>query len=86
MPIKLSMKANEMRKSGKEVDSCPDSGATVTIINKDFAKEHKLKWKKSKVTLTSATGAKMKVSGELVLFAKERLCQKAESRCEPRSG
>ena len=84
MPIKLSMKANEMRKSGKEVDSCPDSGATVTIINKDFAKEHKLKWKKSKVTLTS--GAKMKVSGELVLFAKERPCQKAESRCEPRSG
>ena len=52
----------------------------MTIINKEVAKEHKLKWKKSKVTLTSATGAEMKVSGEMVLFAKVKNGQRRKKQ------
>ena len=70
MPLKLAMKASEMSRLGKEIISCPDSGATVTIINEEVARKNRLTWKKSKVTLTSATGASMRVSGEIKLFAK----------------
>ena len=70
MPVRLSMKASEMKRQGKEIVSCPDSGATVTILNEERARENKLRWRKSKVTLTSATGAPMRVSGETTLFAK----------------
>ena len=72
MPVRLAMKASEMFREGKDIISCPDSGATVTILNEEVARRNKLRWKKSKVTLTSATGASMRVSGETTLFAKVR--------------
>ena len=66
MPVRLSIKAGSMIKEGKEIVSCPDTGATVTIVNEDVARENKLKWK------TSATGAPMRVCVETTLFAKVR--------------
>ena len=70
MPVQLAMKPSQMTRSGSWVISCPDTGASASILKESVAKSCRLQWAKSKVTLTSATGQAMKVSGEAHIFAK----------------
>ena len=70
MPIQLSMKASIMSKKGSWVVSCPDTGATSSLLKESVARATGLRWKSSKVSLTSATGQAMKVSGEAFLYAR----------------
>ena len=70
MPVQLSMKASTMSKRGSWVVSCPDTGATSSLLKESVARAKGLRWKSSKVSLTSATGQAMRVSGEAILFAK----------------
>ena len=69
MPVKLSMKASTMSKKGSWVVSCPDTGATSSLLKESAARARGLQWKSSKVSLTSATGQQMRVSGEAFLYA-----------------
>ena len=70
MPIKLNMKASTMSKTGSWVVSCPDTGATSSLLKESVARARGLRWKSSGVSLTSATGQAMRVSGEAFLYAK----------------
>ena len=70
MPIQFSTKASRMTKEGKWVVSCPDTGASASILKESVARECGLKWGRSTVSLTSATGQNMRVSGEAIFFAR----------------
>ena len=70
MPVQFSMKASRMTKEGRWVISCPDTGASCSIMKESVARKCGLKWVRSKVSLSSATGQNMRVSGEAVFFAR----------------
>ena len=72
MPLQFSTKASKMTKEGKWVVSCPDTGASASILKESVARECGLKWGRSTVSLTSATGQNMRVSGEAIFFARVR--------------
>ena len=61
-----------MTKEGKWVVSCPDTGASASILKESVARDCGLKWHRSTVSLTSATGQNMRVSGEAIFFARVR--------------
>ena len=70
MPVQFSLKASSMSRRGSWVVACPDTGATSSLMKTSVAKANKLRWTTSKVTLSSATGQPMKVSGEAYWFAR----------------
>ena len=52
------------------MQACPDTGASCNVLNATEAKWMNIRLTKTKVTLENASGSKMKVNGECILYAK----------------
>ena len=66
--VKISTKAADNRRQGEDLESVPDTGASITCMKLSVAKRLRIKFKPSKVRLKNASGKRMEVVGEAKIF------------------
>ena len=66
--LKMSMGPSLRSLPYKPCQACPDTGASCNVLNELEARRMKLQLKRSKVSLTNASGGEMKVVGECEVY------------------
>ena len=67
-PLRMAMGHRLGNLPCKACLACPDTGASCNVLSEREANRMHLKWKRSKVSLTNASGANMKVLGKAEVY------------------